>query len=83
MRVIAHVLRLGHVLEVMDHLPQGLEGEAEILVVIRLVLRRKGLIEISARIDERIFLKKILFGVLQCPVGGAYAVNYIDQAAII
>ena len=73
MRVIAYVLRLGHVLEMMNDLTEGLEQSAPLLVAtIRCGCyagRSQGAVKITPSPRERKLLVSILVVVLYCPVG--------------
>src|SRR5262249_24802624 len=51
-RVVPHVLRLRHVLDVVNHLPQSPERQSEIARAVYRVRGREGLKETCTRIDE-------------------------------
>jgi hypothetical protein len=52
MLVVSHMLGLRHVLDVMNHMPQGFEQAPERLVPLGLALRHQRLMEAAAGIAE-------------------------------
>src|SRR5438874_4571840 len=52
-RVVARMLRLGHILEEMHYLPQGAKRHSEVLSASVFVLLCQPLVEILTRIFER------------------------------
>lgn len=73
MRVVAHVLRLRHVLDVVDHLAERLEHQPEICGPHVHIGRRERGIHVLARILVRALLCRADFArrVLQGPIGRA------------
>ena len=73
MRIVPDMLRLGHVLEVVDYPAEGLESQAEVFLPIRRCRRSECRVEVAARILVGVFLRKRGAIVAQRPVRGGLA----------